>query len=400
MIPFDEALTLVTENVRPLSAVDAKLADASGCAAADDVRARLANPLFDNSQMDGYAVIASDLSTASKEHPVALNFVEEISAGRTSSRGLRSGEAAKIMTGAPVPAGADAVVAIEDTERLEGSVKVFHAPEMGEFVRLAGEDIAAGETIVTKGRIISGAETLALAVQGVEEVRVVRRPKVAIIATGDEILYPGQELAGGRIYNASSPMLSALVKDAGAVPFDMGIVPDDAKLIAEKLCEAIGLDMILMTGGVSVGDYDMNRRVLTNMGMREAFWRVAIKPGKPLLFGTLEGKPVFGLPGNPISTMTAFHLFVYPAIRKMMGKSGPDTRRIGAKLEKDVERDREREQFLLAQLKFENATAVVATSGPQNSAHFKPALSANCLARIPAGEGTHKAGNIVEIWTL
>ena len=400
MIPFDEALKLVSGNVRTLPAVSAKIADAQGCAAAQDISARFSNPLFDNSQMDGYAVISQDLISASKENPAALKVIEELPAGKTSLRELKSGEAIRIMTGAPIPKGADAVVAVEDTVRDGGSVKVFHAAKSGEYVRRAGEDIKAGEIFVTKGKIISPAEILAISGQGSEEVSVVRRPKVAIIATGDELAYVGQELTNGHIYNSSSPMLSALVHSAGAVPFDMGIVPDDAKLIAEKLCDAIGLDMILMTGGVSVGDYDMNRRVLTNMGMREMFWRVAIKPGKPLLFGTLEGKPVFGLPGNPVSTMTAFHLFVYPAIRNMMGVSGHDTRRISAKLTTDVERDREREQFLLADLKFESASALVTASGPQSSAHFKPALSANCLARIPSGEGTHTSGTIVEIWTL
>lgn len=400
MIPFDEALKLVSGSVHALPAVNAKIADALGCAAAQDISARFSNPLFDNSQMDGYAVISQDLSGASKDDPVVLKVTEELPAGRTSSKELKSGNAVRIMTGAPLPKGADAVVAVEDTMRDGGNVKIFHAAVNGEYVRRAGEDIKVGETFVTRGRIISPAEILAISAQGAEETSVVRRPKVAIIATGDELAYVGQELTNGHIYNASSPMLSALVRSAGAVPFDMGIVPDDAKLIAEKLCDAIGLDMILMTGGVSIGDYDMNRRVLTNMGFREIFWRVAIKPGKPLLFGTLEGKPVFGLPGNPISTMTAFHLFVYPAIRNMMGVSGHDTRRISAKLATDVERDSEREQFLLAQLNFDNGTAHVTAFGPQSSAHFKPALSANCIARIPKGEGVHAAGNIVEAWTL
>ncbi len=400
MTPFDDAIKLVLENVRALGSAGVKLHDAWGLSAASDVRSEFPSPLFNNSQMDGFAVIAKDLLGASKENPITLDVAGDIPAGKISTAPLKSGSAMRIMTGAPLPAGADAVIAVEDTECSGANVKFFHAPEKGEFVRFAGEDIRQGETIIAKGEFLGAAHIMALASQGFEEVSAVKRAKVAIIATGDELAPPGTILSAGRIYNSSSPMLAASVKGAGAVPFDLGAVRDDAKAIAEKLCEAIGFDMILMTGGVSAGDYDLNRGVLSNMGWKEIFWKVAIKPGKPLAFGTLEGKPVFGLPGNPISTMNAFELFVRPAIRKMMGVSGADERRISAKLANDVRRDREREQFLLARLSFENGTALVAASSPQSSAHFKPALAANCIARIPAGEGAEPSGNTVEVWHL
>ncbi len=400
MISLDEALKLVTENVRTLQVVRVTLDDAFGCASANDVRADYANPRFDNSQMDGYAVRSGDLLNASRENPVTLEVVDDLPAGRMSEKTIKDGQAVRIMTGAPLPQGADAVVAVEDTEAAVTGVKIFRAAQNGEFVRFHGEDVKAGETIIGRGKVLGPSEILALASQGFEDVDVVRRPKVAVIATGDELITPGQQLKEGHIFNASSAMLCALVKSAGGVAFDLGIARDDSKIIAEKLCEALASDMIIMTGGVSVGDYDLNRNVLVRMGWREAFWRVAVKPGKPLAFGTLEGKPLFGMPGNPISTMTAFELFARPAIRKMMGAFQDNGRRLAAKLANAVPRDNERDQLLLGNLQFENGSVSVAASGPQNSAHLKGALSANCLARIPAGSGTHPAESIVEIWKL
>ena len=400
MISLDEAIKLVTENVRTLQTVRANLDDALGCASANDIRAQYPNPRFDNSQMDGYAVIAGDLAGASRANPATLEVIEDLPAGKISQKKLGGGQAIRIMTGAPLPHGADSVVAVEDTERAGNSVKIFHAPSKGEFVRFGGEDIKISETIIGKGKMIAPPEILALASQGIDEIDVVRRPKIAVIATGDELTTPGQQIKEGCIYNGSSSLLVALVKSAGGVAFDLGIARDDSKAIAEKLCEGLGFDMIIMTGGVSAGDYDLNRGVLEKMGWKESFWRVAIRPGKPLAFGTLEGKPVFGMPGNPISTMTAFELFVYPAIKKMMGSLEADSRRLCAKLAGDVERDKEREQLLLADLKFENGAALVTAHGPQSSAHLKPALSANCLARIPSGDGRQPAGSSVEIWSL
>jgi len=398
MIPLDDALKLVAESIRPLQAVKAKLEDAPGCCLASDVRAQIPNPCFDNSQMDGYAVLSADITAASRTNPAVLEVIDRLAAGRASDQFLKNGQAVKIMTGAPMPKGADAIVAVEDTELTGNSVKIFHAAKKGEFVRNAGEDIKQGDTIMRKGQMVGPAEILALANQGMEEVEVVRRPKVAIIATGDELAYPGQRLEAGHIYNSSSPMLAALLRSFGAVPFDQGIVPDDPKLVAEKLCEALGFDMILLTGGVSVGDYDVNRNVLSNMGWREIFWKVAIKPGKPLAFGLLEGKPVFGLPGNPISTMTASRLFAREAIGKMTGCS--NGRCATARLANDVLRDSRREQLLLAAMKCENGSLIVEAAGPQNSAHIKPALTANCLARIPAGEGVEPKGSLVNIPAL
>lgn len=400
MISLDEALKLSTENIRPLQAVRAKLEDAIGCATAVEIYSEYANPRFDNSQMDGYAVIAGDLSNASRDNPVTLEVIEDLPAGKRSEKNLKNGQTIRIMTGAPLPAGTDAIVAMEETEKTANNVRIFHAASRGEFVRFAGEDIKEGELIIGKGKKIGPAEMLALASQGFDEVEVVRRPKVGVIATGDELMAPGQQLTEGRIFNGSSAMLCALVKSAGAVAFDLGIARDDSKIIAEKLCEALGFDMILLTGGVSVGEYDLNRDVLARMGWRETFWRVAIKPGRPTVFGTLEGKPVFGLPGNPISTMTAFEIFVRPAIKKMMGSAEADDRQLTAKLTNDVERDKEREQLLLARLHFENAGASVTAHGPQSSAHLKPALSSNCLARIPAGTGLQPTGSMVQVWQV
>jgi molybdopterin molybdotransferase len=447
MIPLDEALKLVTGNVHSLNVVRVKLEEALGYVSAIDIVARYPNPRFDNSSMDGYAVISGDLANASRTSPILLEVVEDLPAGKSSQRTLNAGQAARIMTGAPVPAGTDAVVMVEETERSGRNVKIFHAPKAGEYIRFAGDDIKEGEIIVSKGKTIGPAEIMAFAGQGITEIDVIRRPRVAILATGDELISPGGKITEGHIFNSSSVMLAALVHAAGGIPIDLGIAPDDPKIIEEKICGATSLraqakqsrgslgrggfslpheatkvaptlnyncqavpydrarndepaDMLLITGGVSVGDYDYNRNVLEKLGWKDIFWRVAIKPGKPLAFGLLNEKPVFGMPGNPISTMTVFELFVRPAIRKMMGSTEPDSRRLTAELANNVERDAKREQLLLGNLYFKNGKAYVTAKAPQSSAHMKPALNSNCLARIPSGEGILKSSEIIEVWPL
>jgi len=425
MISLNEALQLVFDSIHPLDVIRTKLNEALGCVLAADITAHYPNPRFNNSSMDGYAIISNDLVLASRTNPISLEVIEDLPAGKSCQRTLETGQAVRIMTGAPLPLGADSIVMVEETEKSKNSVKFFHAPKRGEFVRCAGEDIKEGEIIVPKAKIIGPTEIMALAGQGVTEIDVIRRPRVAILATGDELVEPGGKLTEGHIFNSSSAMLSALIHASGGSPIDLGIAPDDPKIIEEKIRQLLSLraqakqspspppsplrgegegegetDILLITGGVSVGDYDYNRNVLEKLGWNEIFWRVAIKPGKPLVFGLLEGKPVFGMPGNPISTMTVFELFVRPAIRKMMGSTAPDDRRLTAELANDVECDPKREQLLLGALYFENGKAFVDARGPQSSSHMKPALSSNCLARIPNGKGILESGEIIEVWPL
>lgn len=397
MITFDEALRFVCKSVFPLEAEPCAISELAGRVLAEDIVARVDNPRFSNSSMDGFAVRAADIHGASRENPVSLEIVSEIFAGNTPNVPIRAGQAARIMTGAPLPNGADAVVMVEDAKCEGARVWMFHDARAGENLRTKGADIKEGEVIVAKGQRIGAGEIFALASQGISETKVYRRPKVAVIATGDELTAPGDKLKDGCIYDACGFGLSAQIQSAGAVPYMKGICPDDEAALTMMINDCKSADCTIIAGGVSMGERDLARKVLNELGFREIFWRVAMKPGKPLLFGTLEGKPVFGLPGNPISSMVTFELFVSAAIKKMTGLANRENRFLQARLMNDAPMDEGREQFLFGHLSFDKSGACVSANNLQASAYFKPAISSNCLIRIPTGEGVRKADNIVYV---
>jgi molybdopterin molybdotransferase len=312
----------------PLEAISLPLAQAVGRVLAGPVRSRIDLPLFANSSMDGFAVQSADVALASAENPVTLAVVTDIPAGEASGVLLKAGEAARIMTGAPLLEGADAVVPVEDTDfsdRQTGTappkqVQIFHPARSGDNVRPHGQDVRAGETVLAAGSRLRPQDAGFLAMLGEAEVRVHRAPRVAVFSTGDELLPVGDSLVPGKIYDSNTYTLVSQVEKYGGQPVNLGIVPDRAEAVQESLDRAAQerVDLIASSAGVSVGAFDFVRTVVEQEG-HLSFWRVNMRPGKPLVFGDYRGIPFFGLPGNPVSAFVGFEVFVRPALMKMSG---------------------------------------------------------------------------------
>ncbi len=319
MISVRDALDRVLQDLPRVGAEQVSLPDAHGRVLANAIRSPRDVPPFRNSAMDGYAVRSADVARASAAAPVTLRVLETVGAGAVPSQPVGPGTAIRIMTGAPVPDGADAVVRVEDTTAGDGAVVVHGAVRAHGNVREAGEDVRAGENVLDPGRPLRPADIGLLASIGCATVRVVRRPLVAILATGDELVDLGEALGPGQIVNSNAYMLAAAVAEAGGEPWVVGIVPDRPEVLRAAFAEAMTADVVVSTGGVSVGNFDHVREALAACGYAEEFWKVAQRPGKPLTFGRCGRVPVFGLPGNPVSSLVCFHLYVFPALRTMGG---------------------------------------------------------------------------------
>jgi molybdopterin molybdotransferase len=319
MISVRAALDHVLADLPRVGSEQVPLAAARGRVLATSIQAPRDVPPFRNSAMDGYAVRSADLTSASAGAAVELRVLETIGAGSVATQPVGAGTAIRIMTGAPVPDGADAVVRVEDTAETDGGVEIRVAPQLGANVREAGEDLRSGETVLEPGRLLRPADIGLLASLGLSMLRVARRPRVAIVSTGDELVDIGEPLGPGQIVNSNAYTLAAAVEEAGGEPIHLGIVRDRPELIRAAFADAMSADMALSTGGVSVGSFDYVRTILTDLGYQERFWKVAQKPGKPLTFGLCGRTPVFGLPGNPVSSLVCFYLYALPALRTMMG---------------------------------------------------------------------------------
>ncbi|MFQ5823900.1 MAG: gephyrin-like molybdotransferase Glp, partial [bacterium] len=337
MIRFEDALKIVLENVKPLDTGRIRTLSALGYVLAQDIYSTLDLPSFDNSAIDGYALKSSDTQDVSKNNSKILEVIDDLPAGHVSTKRLKSGEGIRIMTGAPIPAGADAVIMVEDTKIVDslqltdhrkkcgqrsmdyGKIEIFRKVKEGENIRRKGEDVKKGELVISKGKVICPAEIGMLASLNIQEVNVIKHPRVAILATGDELIDIGQDLEPGKVRNNNSYVLFTQVIKYGGIPVDLGVARDKKNEIGEKVVQGLSADILLISGGVSVGDYDLVKDVLIDLGMKMKFWKVAMKPGKPFVFGLIEGKPIFGLPGNPVSSMVTFEQFVRPAILKMRG---------------------------------------------------------------------------------
>jgi molybdopterin molybdotransferase len=315
MIPVPEALELVLGAIKPLPPEKVSILEARGRVLAEDVAARRDLPPSDNSAMDGYAFRHADLA----ERGGRLHVVEAIAAGASGSRPLGPGEAVKIMTGAPIPAGVDSVVPVEDSRSDGDWVEVVSDPGPRANIRPAGEDVRHGELVLPLGTLVRPAEVGMLASLGRSFVLVYQRPRVAVLATGDEIVDLDTPAEGAKIVNSNSYGVAAQVAETGGVPVVLGIGRDDPSGLAEMLDRAAAADVVVTTGGVSMGDYDYVRPVLADSGVAIQFWKVAMKPGKPLVFGLKGRVPFFGLPGNPVSAMVVFEQFVRPALRLLQG---------------------------------------------------------------------------------
>jgi molybdopterin molybdotransferase len=329
LLPVEDARARVLSLVSPLPPEWARLEEALGRALSEDVRAQRTLPPWDNSAMDGYAVRAADLTGPL---PVRLPIIETIYAGQTPKLEIQTGTCARIMTGAPLPAGADAVVMQERTRRLEDAVEILEAVPARHFVRPRGEDARAGEVLLGRGTPLGIPELGLLVGQGLQSVPVPRRPRVAILSTGDE-LCRADEPHEGRIVDTNAPSLAAAVTRAGGLPTLLGIARDTLEDVHAHLAAAQGFDVVLTSAGVSVGEHDYVRAALEKLGVEMNFWRVAIKPGKPLAVGRRGDTVYFGLPGNPTSSLVSFELFVRPALRRLLGHADVEPPRVPGRLE-------------------------------------------------------------------
>lgn len=393
MISVDEALKTILEKTCVLEAEEVPLLEALGKALAGDIYSPNDIPPFTNSAMDGYAVIAEDTYGASKEKPVVLEIIEDLPAGAVPSKKITRGKTSKIMTGAVFPEGADSVVIVEETESFDGRVKIFSPVEKGENIRLAGEDVKRDSLVLKKGTYIKPAVVGMLASLGLSMVKVMRKPKVAIIATGDELIEPGEKLTPGKIRNSNSYSIAAQVIQLGAEPVNLGIARDNPGDIERKIKEGLSKgDILITSAGVSVGEYDFVKNVMKKIGVEPVFWRIAMRPGKPLSFGLYGKKPVFGLPGNPTSSMISFDQFVSPAILKMAGFSDIKRRYMLAVLKEDIKKRKDLRHFIRVILSEENGEWTASTTGPQGSGILTSMVLANGLLILPEELEIVKAG--------
>ena len=400
LITVEEALSTILSRMRFKGVERVGLNEALGRVLAEDIVSGRNNPPLDNSAMDGYALIAADIEKASPENPVPLKLVGTVPAGCQSDRPLQPGEAMRIMTGAPVPPGADAVLMQEDTEVRGDTVLCKDRAAAGENIRRAGEDVRAGEVVIEKGVTLTPSHIGMLAVVGRSSIPVAQRPTVAVLSTGDEIADLDEEATGPRIYNSNGYMLAAQIRAAGGVPVYLGIAPDREEALMEHFQWALQCDVVVSSGGVSVGDYDLVKASLDKLGNEMAFWKVAMKPGKPLAFGRIGTRPVFGLPGNPVSSFVSFEQFVRPALRRMMGARELTLRTVQARLTETVTKKTKRLHFMSATLESRNGEYTVTPAGQQGSGVLKSAMNANGLIVFPLESEQLRSGELVTVQLL
>lgn len=365
------------------------IAAAAGRVCAEDVRARVDLPSFASSAMDGFAVQAADL-------PGTLRVSGESAAGRPFEARLERGCAVAISTGAVVPEGADAVVPIENVVRGDNGVEISRSVQPGAHVRPRGGDVAAGEVVVPAGAALTPGRLAAAAAAGASELRCARRPRVAVLATGSELVAPGGELRPGQIYETNSLMLSSELGAAGADVVTEPAVADDEDALRDALERGLEADILVTSGGVSVGEHDLVRAALLELGVEESFWRVSIKPGKPVSFGVRGGTLVFGLPGNPVSSLVGCELFVKPALRALQGITDPLPRFEPGRLAAGLRRNEERDEFVRARLRSEGDALVLDPVAGQESHMIVRSAGADALVHIPRGNGELAAGSTVQ----
>ncbi len=397
MISVDEALNKILDAISPLGLEKVSILDALGRVLGEDVFAGRAIPPNDNSAMDGYAVRTEDSCGASPETPRRLDVIEEIPAGTIPAKMIGQSEAARIMTGAPLPLGADAVVRMEDTRKDGDCVLVFAAVPKGWNIRRAGEDVRQGEKVIPRGAVIRPAEVGILASLGRSFVLVHQRPLVAIVATGDELAEIDEAPVEGRIVNSNSYALTALVRECGAVPLQIGIARDSRKDLVAKFRAARRADLIVSTGGVSAGDYDLVKDIMKEAGNRMQFWQVAMKPGRSLAFGALGDVPAVGLPGNPVSSMICFEQFIRPAILKMLGHANLFRRIVRARIEKGIEKKKGMRQFIRALIRRDGDGYTVVTTGDEGSGILISMVRANGLIVLPEAATAVEPGELVTV---
>ncbi len=399
MLSVTEAQQAILGSVRRLEPETVALLEALGRVLAEEVTAQAALPPFDNSAMDGYAVRAADLIGATRDHPVRLPVIADIPAGHPSSVEITTGTAARITTGAPLPHGADTVVPVEDTDdgargasELRESVAIYTAFERGAHVRIAGNDVQRGESVLSAGTLVRPSEIALMSAVGHSRVKVYRRPRVALLATGDELVSPEQQPGPGQIRNVNEYSTAALVLRYGGVPLLLGIARDRTEEVAARLEEAIGqgADLIVASAGVSVGAYDVVKDAVKAHGSID-LWKVRMRPGKPIAFGAYRQVPFFGLPGNPVSAMMTFEQFVRPVLRIMSGFVHWKKPTVTATLLESIESDG-RETYARAWVERRDGQWTARLSGGQGSNMLNSLARANALVIVPDGVSHLDAG--------
>ena len=396
MLSVPEASARILEHIARLSVERVPLLDALGRVLAESVRAPMTLPAWDNSAMDGYAVRGADIDAATRDRPVRLRVLETVAAGRFATQPVGDGEAIRIMTGAPLPKGADTVVRVEDTDGGTAQVEVRDARDARRNIRPRGEDFNEGDALLDVGAPLGAAQLGILASIGRASVDVYRRPRVAIMGSGDELVDVDrfhEVLAGRKIVSSNGYTLHALVRDAGGEPVNLGVASDDPASLREHLTRAAGCDLVLTSAGVSVGEFDYTREVIASLGADMKFWRVRMRPGAPLGFGVLGQMPWIGLPGNPVSAMVTFELFVRPVVRRMLGHTRLFRRPISVVLEERVSIGARLTHFLRAIVTTRDDGMVTARlTGPQGSGILTSMSRANALLVVPEDRPTVDAG--------
>lgn len=393
LLSIAEAQRLILARAEPLPAETVALADAAGRVVAEPALAAIDLPPFASSAMDGYAVRAADT-------PGRLRVAARIAAGRPAAAELEPGQAMEISTGGVVPVGADAVVPIEHVVEHDNDVEISAAAETGSNVRPRGGDVRAGEIVAEAGAVLTPARIGALAAAGIPEVRCARRPRTAVVPTGTELRRPGEALGPGEIYEANGLILSAQLEAAGAEVELMAVVGDDEEAHRAALEHALEADVVVTSGGVSVGPHDLVRRIEAELGVAEVFWRVSVRPGKPIAFGVRAGTLVFGLPGNPVSALVGFELFVEPAIRALQGVPEPLPRFDRGRLAGARRRNRERDELVRARLRRSTDGAVLEPLSGQESHMIARSAGADALVLVPRGEDELADGAAVDYLRL
>ncbi|MDP1861269.1 MAG: molybdopterin molybdotransferase MoeA [Gemmatimonadaceae bacterium] len=400
MLTVADASTRILAPISPLATERVPLLDAVGRVLATDAVASYTLPHWDNSAMDGYAVRAADIAHVNASAPVTLRVLETVAAGAFATVGVGAGEAIRIMTGAPVPAGADTVVRVEDTDGGIDTVEIRDVRDAGKNIRPRGEDFATGDLVIEAGTPVAPAQVGVLASLGLSSVDVVRRPVVAILGSGDELVDLDrfhEVLAGRKIVTSNSYTLSALVRTAGGLPLLLGNASDTPESLRALLERARGADLIVTSAGASVGEFDYTREVLASLGATLDFWKVRMRPGAPIGFGDLHGTPWIGLPGNPVSAMVTFELFVRPVIRRMLGHSRLHRRPVTVVLDEPVSIGARLTHFFRGVVRVRDDGSLGARlTGPQGSGILTSMSRANALLIVPdhrprceAGERVH-----------
>ncbi|MEE8464862.1 MAG: gephyrin-like molybdotransferase Glp [Dehalococcoidia bacterium] len=412
MLSVEQAYERIMASFQTLEAEEKPLLECIGQVLAEDINSPLALPPLANSAMDGYALRQSDIAGASQENAKNLQVIGTVAAGQMPDKTIAPGTAIRIMTGAPVPSGADTVVPFEETDevqrKLEGKpldqVAIFADMPVGCNVRPAGEDVSLGDLVLEKGTVVRAAEVGVIASLGLDRVMVVRRPVVAVLATGDELEHTGASLSGGKIYDANSFSVAASILASGGIPKLMGIARDNIEDLNAKLEATAGADLVVTSAGVSKGDYDIVKDVLNQRGEMN-FWSVRMRPAKPLAFGHLDGPggkatPLLGLPGNPVSAMVAFEMFARPAIRTMLGKVRMPRPMVEGVLTGPIHNDDGRRVYARVEVELKDGEYRASPTGPQGSNILTSMSKANGLAICPEDSPSKNAGEVVQIIML